>query len=114
MATLTYQAPSVLGAAFTTQAAAGGGDKVLPNPHSAVLVTNGGGAPITVTVATPAVDKYGGAMPDIAITVAAGASKWIGPFEADLASPSDGLVALTYSGVTSVTVAALSLPFKSA
>jgi hypothetical protein len=33
----------------------------------------------------------------------------IGPFPADLAQVSDGLVAITYSGVTSLTVAAITL-----
>lgn len=108
MATLTYQSADVLGAAYTTQAAAGGGDKVAPASHGAVLITNGGGSPITVTVAVPGNTEYGQAEPDYTVSVGAGAAKLIGPFGADLAGV-DGLVALTYSDVTSVTIAAISI-----
>jgi hypothetical protein len=107
VSTLTYQQASVTGAAFATQAAQVGGDKVAPHSRGAVLVTNGSGSSITVTIATPGTDKYGQARPDIPVTVAAGASKLIGPFPPDLADSSDGLVALSYSDVTTVTVAAL-------
>lgn len=108
MATLTYQSADVLGSAFTMQAAAGGGDKVAPAEHGAVLVTNGGGSPITITVTVPGTTEYGQAEPDYTVSVGAGASKLIGPFDADLAGV-DGLVSLAYSGVTSVTVAAISI-----
>lgn len=103
MATLTSQRPTVTGAALTMQAAAGGGDKAKPGAF--VLVTNGGVGSITVTVAVPGTE-YGQARADIPVTVAAGASKMIGPLPSDLRG-TDGLVALTYSGVTSVTVAAI-------
>jgi hypothetical protein len=66
--------------------------------------------PITVTVLTPGNDKYGQARPDIAVAVpATTGERLIGPFPADLADPADGLVAITYSGVTSLTVAAVTL-----
>lgn len=109
MATLTYQRPAIDGTTLTMAAAAAGGDKVAPNNDGFVLVTNGGGSSITVTVAVPGNAKYGGALPDVAVSVAAGASKLIGPFPFDLADPADGLVALTYSGVTTVTVAAITV-----
>lgn len=87
--------------------AAGGGDAVAPNLNGALLVTNGGGSPITVTVVVPGSTKYGGANPDVAVTVTNGTTKLIGPFPNDLADPATDLVSITYSGVTSVTVAAL-------
>lgn len=109
MATLSYQRAAISGTALTMASAAGGGDKVRPSQSGLVLVTNGGVGSITVTVAVPGNTRYGGAEPDVAVSVAAGASKLIGPFPNDLADPSDGLVALTYSGVTSVTVAAIAV-----
>ena len=106
MATLTYQQATISGAAYASAAASVGGDKVLPHDHGAVVVTNDGVSSITVTVADPGTTRYGQANPDIAITVAAGVSKIIGPLRSDLAAD-DGLVAITYSGVTTVTVAAV-------
>lgn len=106
MATLTPQQATVLGAAFAPVAASGGGDKVAPSSRGALLVENGGVGSITVTIVVPGSTDYGQAEPDYTVTVAAGASKLIGPFPADLAD-SDGLVSITYSGVTSVTVAAI-------
>jgi hypothetical protein len=107
VSTLAYQQSDILGTAFTTAAASGGGDKVAPHPRGCVLVDNGSGSSITVTVTTPGTDKYNQARADIPITVAAGASKLIGPFPQDLASDVDGLVAIGYSDVTTVTVAAI-------
>lgn len=107
MATLSYQQANIQGAAYATSAANVGGDKVAPHSRGAVIVENGSGSSITVTIAVPGNDKYGQARPDIPVTVAAGASKIIGPFPADLASDVDGLVAITYSDVTTVTVAAV-------
>lgn len=109
MATLAYQRAAIGGTTLTMAAASGGGDKVAPDNDGLVLVTNGGGGSITVTVAVPGNTKYGGAEPDVAVAVGAGVSKLIGPFPQDLADPADGLVALTYSGVTSVTVAAITV-----
>jgi hypothetical protein len=109
MATLTYQQATATGATVTMAAASAGGDKVRPNPNGAVLVRNADASPHTVTVAVPGNTKYGQADPDITVTVAAGAFKLIGPLPQDLASSVDGLVALTYDGVTSVTVAAVAI-----
>lgn len=107
MATLTYQLASIAGGAYAAVAASAGGDKVAPSDRGALLVLNGSGAPITVTVATPGNTKYGQAIPDIPVTVPATGARLIGPFPADLADPTDGLVAITYSAVTTVTVAAV-------
>lgn len=106
MATLSYQQSQILGLAVALTAASAGGDKVPTTERGALLVRNGDVAAKTVTVTTPGNDKYGQARPDIAITVAAGATALIGPFPSDLAG-SDGLVDITYSAVTSVTVAAV-------
>lgn len=108
MATLSYQQADVLGAALVMAAASGGGDKVTPASHGALLVTNDDAAPITVTVTVPGTTDYGQAEPDFTVAVPAGASRLIGPFGADLAD-TDGLVSIAYSAVANVTVAAISI-----
>lgn len=110
MATLTYKQPVIGGTDPAFVAAASGGDKVAPNDRGYLHVRNASGAPIVVTIAVPGNTKYGLANPDPAISVpATTGERLIGPFPADLADPADGLVAITYSGVTSLTVAAITL-----
>lgn len=107
MATLTKITPAITGTTYALVAASGGGDKFTPGDNTYFHVNNGGGSSITVTVDVPGNTKYQQAAPDVAVTVANGAQKIIGPFPADLAGASDGLISITYSGVTSVTVAAV-------
>lgn len=107
MADLAYQTSAATGVAITFASASAGGDKVLPDPRGVVLVKNGDASAKTVTVVVPGT-KYGQALADITLSVAAGAEAVFGPFADDLAD-TDGKVALTYSAVTSVTVAAVKL-----
>lgn len=109
MAALAYQRAKIAGQAITYAAASAGGDTVPPSTSGALLVKNGGGSSINVTVAVPGDTKYGLANPDVVVAVAAGAEAAIGPFPSDLADSSDGLVHLTYSSTTSVTVAAVGI-----
>lgn len=110
MADLTKQAvvPGGLTPAFA--AASGGGDKVVaPSPNTFLVVKNGGGSSITVTIVTPRVDpRTGLAEADAGGSVPNGAERWFGPLHPDVyGDPADaGKVAVTYSGVTSVTVGA--------
>lgn len=117
MALLTNQKPALTGTAITTTSAAGGGD-TLSNPRgkTALQVTNGGGGSINVTVGVPSptpVRAADGQFPAQSLTstvvaVAAGATKIIGPIPPAY-NDGSGIVAISYSGVTSVTVAALDL-----
>jgi hypothetical protein len=107
MATLGYQSPKTSGTVVNFVAASAGGDKIPARPHGCVLLKNASGGAITVTVAVPGNDAYGTAKPDFTVSVAAGATEAIGPFPSDLADPTDSLVHLTYSGVTSLTIAAI-------
>lgn len=107
MAILTALVPSATGTAYSTTAASAGGDKVTPG-NCAVLVTNGSGSTITLTVDVPGNDQFGNARPDIAITITAGTSKLIGPFPLSIANSADGYVNLSYSSATSVTVGVIS------
>jgi hypothetical protein len=107
MATLTpVNVTAVAGTAVTFTAAAAGGDVVAsPGPHTWLFVTNGGGAPITVTLAVPGNAWNGVAAPDTAVTVTNATTKAI-PVDARY-TDSNVQCAVTYSGVTTVTVAAV-------
>jgi hypothetical protein len=105
VATLTTYQIGIGGAQATYVAAAGGGDAVAADDRTFVNVINGGGAPITVTVVIPGT-LYGVAIADPTVTIANGANKDIGPLIPAMADPTTGLVSLTYSAVTSVTIAA--------
>lgn len=81
--------------------------------RSFVDVLNGGGGSINVTVAgvqetvrVPGVGELD--VPDIVVAVAAGARKSIGPFGAAYTA-ADGTVTAAFSGVSSVTAAAVKL-----
>lgn len=104
MALLSTQQITAQGAAITLQAAAGGGDAAYPDDRSFFWIKNGGGAPINVTLVVPGT-TYGQANPDVVVAVPNGGERMIGPLNAQLADPSDGQVDITYSAVTSVTVA---------
>lgn len=108
MSDLAYQSAAVTGTALNFTAAAGGGDTVPVSARGLLLVKNGDASAKTVTVVVPGT-KFSQALPDVPVVVAAGATAAIGPFPADLDNGS-GLVNITYSAVTSVTVAAVQLP----
>jgi hypothetical protein len=108
MATISPQTGS--GNAVTYAAASAGGDTVAFGTASrpVILVKNGGGASVTVTL-QGAVPCSQGFSHSIAYTVAAGAEVEILPpaTAIDPASATRGNVYLTYSSATSVTVAAV-------
>lgn len=112
MATLTTQTITRAGGVITPVTAAGGGDAMSCGSGMMLEVVNGGGSPITVTLAVPAARTY---EPNVAITspavsVTNGTTKWFGPIDAQtFMDPTTGLCTITYSGVTSVTVAAVQL-----
>lgn len=110
MADLATQNISRAGIVPSFSAAAGGGDKFIPDEDTYIEAINGSGGAITVTIATPkTVD--GEAIADRAVSVAAGARRKIGPFPKSLfADPADsGKAAITYSGVTSLTIGVFKL-----
>lgn len=108
MATLTTQQVTRSGLAPTFAAAAAGGDKFAGTKDTVLYVKNGGGSAVTVTIVTPKEAFAGAAIADIAVPVPAAGERVIGPFPAsNFNDPADGLTSVIYSGVTSVTVAAL-------
>lgn len=103
MAALTVTQLTTAGVTHSTTAAAGGGDTFTNTGTELFFITNGGGAPITVTFdVTGVVGKSGEPGTDRAVTVAAGGTKLVGPFDPAAFS---GTVSVTYSAVTSVVVA---------
>jgi hypothetical protein len=112
MATLTTQVINRAGTVITPVAAAGGGDAMACGANNYLEVVNGGGSPITVTLAIPAgASGYANvAYTSSAVSVTNGTTKRIGPIAAGIyQDPTTGLCTITYSGVTSVTVAAVQL-----
>lgn len=105
MAALTLQTITDQGIALTYVAAAAGGDTAVVGPGCVLHVKNGGGASITVTLATPGTVDGDLAVADRAVTIAAGADAAIALPSSLYADPSDGRAHITYSAVTSVTVA---------
>lgn len=107
MALLATQVPSSTGTEPTYAAATGGGDTMVPHQDAFLHVKNGSGGSITVTVTGQTACNQGSTH-DLAVAVPAGEERMIGPvspqrFQRD----SDGYAAITYSGVTSLTVAAI-------
>lgn len=93
----------------TFAAAAGGGDTVAVQPGESVrlYVKNGDASAKTVTVVDPRT-QYGQPSPDMAVVVANGnAGHTEITIPPEFADPATGLVSITYSAVTSVTVAAV-------
>lgn len=87
-------------------AAAGGGDTAPVGPGRFLYVNNGSGGSITVTLATPG-QVSGIDIANVAVAIAAGDHALI-PLS-NVFRGATGRAAITYSGVTSLTVAAFEL-----
>jgi hypothetical protein len=106
MATLTVQSVTLAGLNPSYSAASAGGDDFVNDGRTFLHVKNGGAGAITVTVTTPA-QISGIDVADIAVSVPNGSERMIGPFPTNLFNASTGKASITYSGVTSVTIAAI-------
>ncbi len=104
MATLVPQQITLAGTVVTYAAAAGGGDKALPGTNNVLRVKNDGVGSITVTLDSVVPSNFGDDV-NPAIAVGAGVEKAILLSPASRFAGPDGLVSISYSGVTSVTVA---------
>lgn len=106
--TITPQTASVSGITPADAAANSDGSKFPNDGQTFLLITNGGGSSITVTVAaTITID--GLTVSNLVVTVGAGAKKLIGPFDPGVFNDSAGNVSVTFSAVTSVTVTVVSV-----
>src|SRR5262245_13087757 len=109
MALLTVQRPSLTGTIVTEAAASAGGDSFPNTGTESFIINNGGASPVTVTFrAGPNACSFGlsgGTSHDLPIAVAAGERRVIGPFPTSRFNDVNGNVQVTYSAVTTVTVA---------
>lgn len=117
MATLNVQDLVKSGALEATYVAAAAGGDEMPNDGKTLLhVKNASGVQVTVTVTAQQVLKdFGGShgvytRANIAEAIPAGEERLIGPLPATAWNNVNGRAAVTYSAVTSVTVAALRMP----
>jgi hypothetical protein len=108
-------APSMAGTTVTYSAVPAGGLALLPG--SILLVKNGGGSPINVTINVAAGKTYKGyVLTSPVVAVAAGAELAIGPLQAEvhqivnLGNANNGYILVDFSGVTSVTAAVINVP----
>ena len=114
MATLTSQEISEAGVVATYAAATADGDVVANEGTIFLHVKNGGGSEITVTITaqTTSVDSplYGElTKANASKAIAGSAEAFIGPFQINAYNNTDEQIAITYTAVTSVTIAALYL-----
>lgn len=108
MAQLTVQDIVLAGLAPTYVAAAAGGNNFINDGRTFLHVKNGGASSINVTIDS-VVQCNQGFDHDITVAVPNGGERMIGPFNPDRFNNSIGRVSVTYSAVTTVTVAALHL-----
>lgn len=110
MADLTTQKITRAGIGPTYAACAGGGDKFIPDDDVYVHIKNGSGGALTATFATPG-DVDGEPIDDRTVSVPAGGERVIGPFPKTIfANNADGgKCAITYSGVTTLTIGVFEL-----
>ena len=104
MATLSVENAVITGLEATMNACAGGGDEFVNDGNVIAYIENGSGGDITVTFATPKTVE-GLAVADAAVVVTAAEARFVGPFDPAVFNDSAGKVQVTYSGVTSLTMA---------
>ena len=105
MATLTVQQLTSSGTGVTLTAAAAGGDAFANDGKTIFEVNNGGGSSMTVTLTSQNTCNQGGTH-NGGGSVPAGAVRRYGPLDRGRFNDATGLVQVTYSAVTSVTVGA--------
>jgi hypothetical protein len=103
MAALVTQVIGLPSLLPTFAAAAGGGDTATPGADTFLVVKNGGGSSINVTIDVPGSDDFGNANPDMVVAVLNATERYI-PLRHSKFVQASGLVNITYSAVTSVTV----------
>lgn len=108
MAELTVQQIDRDGTTPSFSNAAGGGDTFDNDGKTYLHVKNGGAGSITVTINSQKQCDQGFDH-DLTVNINAGAEALIGPFPPDRFNDDNGEVNVSYSGTTSVTVAAFRL-----
>ena len=97
-----------------TFSAVSASDTFVPDDRTYLHVTNGGGSPDTVAIATPGTLAGGGlTIGDAGGSCTNAQSRIYGPFPAQLfADPTTGLATVTHSFTTSVTQAVVRIPAR--
>lgn len=108
MALLTTQDVVFAGLTPSYAACTGGGDTFTADNDTFIHVKNGSAGALTVTITPQATSVGGQAITPIAVSIPAGQERMIGPFPpAFFNNPSTGVGSITYSGVTSLTIAVI-------
>lgn len=108
MAAIAIQQPVLAGLNPSYAACTGGGDTVPGNDGKVMLhVKNGSGGALTVTVASQRPTVAGYTPANNAVSVPAAGERMIGPFDPAAFNDSTGSLVVTYSAVTSLTIAAV-------
>jgi hypothetical protein len=108
MALLTTVTATLAGTNPGFVAANAGGDTMQYQPNSFLHVRNASGSSVTVTVVVPGNTEFGVAQPDPTVSVPATTGERLIRLTQGLVDPATGLINVTYSAVTSVTVAVIS------
>lgn len=95
---------------FTYESAAVAGDEFVNNGRTILLFSNSNATTRTVTIAVSKLILGNLSIESVTFTIAQSETRVIGPFVPAYFNDADGLVQLTYSGVTGLGVRALSLP----
>ena len=117
MATLTRQKAVLTGLTPSYASCAGGGDVVDNSDGKTFLhVKNGSGGSITVTVTAQSTSLSTTThglltVSNVAIAIGAGSERIIGPFPKQAYNNASKQLAITYSGVTSLTIAAFYIEY---
>lgn len=110
MATLAVTEVSRSGVDIVGAAASSGGDEWPNTGREFVLVKNGGGSPITLTLDIKVLVDDDLAVTDPTVSISAGATEMVGPFPPGIYNDAaTGRAKVTYSGVSSVTIKVVSL-----
>lgn len=110
MATLTAVKAARSANLFAAVAAAAGGDDFVNDGKKLLVIehTNGAGADMTLTIATP-MTVDGEDVGEKAIAVVKGTRQLLGPFPKSIYNDGDAKVALTYSSETDVEVSVIDI-----
>jgi hypothetical protein len=100
--------PSVAGAAITYQAAAGGGDYYVNTGRQMLHVRNGGGSPITVSIARVSACNQGTVHAADTVVIPNAEDRLVAAKDPVVYNDANGRVQITYTGVTTVTVGVIS------
>lgn len=107
MATLTTQNITTAGILPTYAPATAGGDAMIADQTSFLHIKNGAASSMTVSIADPMTFDTVLTVSSRVVTVAANSEQMIAIPDTLYKNPATGLASITYSAVTSVTVAAI-------